>query len=31
MASDLDFVAFLVDQMEDAGEITYRKMFGGIT
>ena len=31
MASDLDFVKFVVDQMEHAGEITYRKMFGGIT
>ena len=31
MASELDFVEFVVDQMENAGEITYRKMFGGIT
>ena len=31
MASELDFVKFVVDQMENAGEITYRKMFGGIT
>ncbi len=28
MASDLDFVEFVVDQMENAGAITYRKMFG---
>ncbi len=28
MASDLDFVEFVVDQIENAGEITYRKMFG---
>lgn len=28
MASDLDFVEFVVDQMENAGVITYRKMFG---
>jgi len=28
MASDLDFVEFIVDQIEDAGEITYKKMFG---
>lgn len=31
MTSDVDFVEFVVDQMQDAGEITYRKMFGGIT
>ena len=31
MASDLDFVEFVVGQMEDAGAITFRKMFGGIT
>jgi TfoX/Sxy family transcriptional regulator of competence genes len=31
MTSDLDFVEFLADQMENAGEILYRKMFGGIT
>ena len=31
MTSDLDFVEFVVDQMVNAGEITYRKMFGGIT
>jgi len=31
MSSDLDFVEFVVDQMDSAGLITYRKMFGGIT
>ncbi len=28
MASDLSFVQFIVDQIENAGVITYRKMFG---
>ena len=28
MASDLSFVEFVVEQMEQAGIITYRKMFG---
>jgi TfoX/Sxy family transcriptional regulator of competence genes len=28
MASDLSFVEFVVDQIEDAGEITFKKMFG---
>jgi len=28
MASDLDFVEFVVDQMGNAGSITHRKMFG---
>ncbi len=28
MASDLEFVEFLADQMAGAGEISYRKMFG---
>ncbi|MCI8332221.1 MAG: TfoX/Sxy family protein [Clostridiales bacterium] len=28
MASNLDFVAFVADQLSDAGQITYRKMFG---
>ncbi|MBN1621793.1 MAG: TfoX/Sxy family protein [Endomicrobiales bacterium] len=28
MATDLDFIKFLVDQIEHAGVITYRKMFG---
>lgn len=28
MASDKDFVDFVVDQLEGAGSITYRKMFG---
>ena len=28
MASDLSFVEFIVDQIEDAGLITYIKMFG---
>lgn len=28
MASDEEFVHFVTDQMQDAGTITYRKMFG---
>jgi len=28
MASDIDFVEFIVDQISEAGEISYRKMFG---
>ena len=28
MASDLSFVEFVVDQMENTGTVTYRKMFG---
>jgi len=28
VASDLDYVKFVVDQMEGAGAISYRKMFG---
>ncbi len=28
MASDLDFVKFVVDHIENAGVISYRKMFG---
>ncbi len=28
MASDLNFVEFVVDQIENAGVIAYRKMFG---
>lgn len=28
MASNLDFVEYVCEQMRDAGEITYRKMFG---
>lgn len=28
MASDLDFVEFVVDQIENAGVISFRKMFG---
>jgi len=28
MASDQDFVEFIADQMEEAGQVTYRKMFG---
>ena len=31
MASDLDFVEFVVDQMQHAGAITRRAMFGGHT
>jgi TfoX/Sxy family transcriptional regulator of competence genes len=28
MSSELEFVEFVADQMEDAGKITFRKMFG---
>lgn len=28
MASDQDFVNFVIDQIRNAGNITYRKMFG---
>ncbi len=28
MASDLDFVEFVVDQIRDAGAVAFRKMFG---
>lgn len=28
MASDISFVEFVVEQVENAGEIRYRKMFG---
>ena len=28
MASDLDFVEYICDQIGDAGKIAYRKMFG---
>lgn len=28
MGSNLNFVEFIVDQIENAGEITYKKMFG---
>ncbi len=28
MSSDLDFVEFVVDQIEQVGDISYRKMFG---
>lgn len=28
MASDLDFVLLVVDKIKNAGDITYRKMFG---
>jgi len=28
MASDIGFVEFIVDQIENAGKITYKKMFG---
>ncbi len=28
MLSELDFVQFATEQIEDAGNITYRKMFG---
>ena len=28
MASDLGFIEFIVEQIQNAGEITYKKMFG---
>jgi TfoX/Sxy family transcriptional regulator of competence genes len=28
MTTDIGFVEFIADQLEDAGEISYRKMFG---
>jgi len=28
MASDLSFVEFIVDQIQNVGQITYKKMFG---
>ncbi|MFT8889762.1 MAG: TfoX/Sxy family protein [Ethanoligenens sp.] len=28
MASNLEFVQYLVEQLHDAGNVTYRKMFG---
>ena len=28
MATDKDFIDFIVDQLENAGVVTYRKMFG---
>lgn len=28
MASDLSFVEFVVEQIENAGEVSYKKMFG---
>ena len=31
MASNIDFVEFIVGQIEDAGTVTYRKMFGEFT
>jgi TfoX/Sxy family transcriptional regulator of competence genes len=31
MASDKTFVEFIVDQIENAGQITYKKMFGEYT
>ena len=31
MASDLDFIEFVVDQMQNAGVISCRPMFGGHT
>ena len=31
MASDLEFVEFVVEHIENAGVITYRKMFGAYT
>lgn len=31
MASDRNFVEFVVDQIENSGTVTYRMMFGGYT
>lgn len=31
MTSDLDFVEFVIDQIESAGVVSYRAMFGGYT
>jgi TfoX/Sxy family transcriptional regulator of competence genes len=31
MASNLDYVQYVCDQMRDAGEITFKKMFGEYT
>lgn len=31
MPNDQDFVDFIVDQAKDAGDVTYRHMFGGTT
>ena len=31
MASSLEYVQYVCDQMRDAGEITYKKMFGEYT
>jgi len=31
LSSEINFVEFVVDQIEDAGSITYRKMFGEYT
>lgn len=31
MASDPDFVQFIVDQIDESCDVSYRKMFGGIT
>jgi len=28
MGSDIEFIKFIVDQIENTGEITYKKMFG---
>jgi TfoX/Sxy family transcriptional regulator of competence genes len=28
VASDLSFIEFVIDQIENAGDITYKKMFG---
>ena len=30
MASDLDFVEYVADQLSGAGGVTYRKMFGDV-
>ena len=31
MSSDQEFVEYIIEQIENAGEMTYRHMFGGIT
>jgi TfoX/Sxy family transcriptional regulator of competence genes len=31
VSSDLDFIEYVIDQMEGAGVITYKPMFGGHT
>lgn len=31
MANDPDFIQYVCDQIDDAGEVSYRHMFGGTT